>query len=184
MDRIFTWPNLISVSRMILIIPIGYCLMSDFPNHRLWAAGFIAIAVITDLLDGFLARKWHQVTDFGKIIDPLADKVSISVYAVLLVIKGDIPLWYVILVILRDIITLLGGLYILRKKKVVTQSNWLGKIYVSLVALVFFLATIQIEKIIIIQNIAIACSIIMLIWSSTIYMKRLFIGRTVIIDKE
>ena len=78
MYRYFTISNLFSASRIFLVIPMGYCLVLDFPYHRLWTAGIIVIAVATDFLDGFLARKLHQVTDLGKIIDPLADKIGIK----------------------------------------------------------------------------------------------------------
>jgi len=53
--------NFLSASRIFIVIPMGYCLVSDFPYHRLWTAGIIVIAVVTDLLDGFLARRLHQV---------------------------------------------------------------------------------------------------------------------------
>ena len=75
MHRYFTISNFLSASRIILVFPMGYCLVSEFPNHRLWTAGIILVAVATDFLDGFLARKLHQVTDVGKIIDPFADKI-------------------------------------------------------------------------------------------------------------
>jgi Phosphatidylglycerophosphate synthase len=66
MHRYFTISNFLSASRIFLVIPMGYCLVLDFPYHRLWTAGIIVIAVATDLLDGFLARKLHQVTDLGQ----------------------------------------------------------------------------------------------------------------------
>jgi CDP-diacylglycerol--glycerol-3-phosphate 3-phosphatidyltransferase len=114
--RYFTVSNFISASRIILVIPMGYCLLSEFPHHRLWTVGVILVAVITDFLDGFLARKLHQVTEIGKIIDPLADKIGIGVYAVLLAMTGDVPLWFVVFVLLRDLLIFSGGLYIHQSK--------------------------------------------------------------------
>ncbi len=160
-----------------MTIPMGYCLVTDFPYHRLWTAGIIIIAVATDFLDGFLARKLHQVTDVGKIIDPLADKIGIGVYAVLMVWTGDVPLWFVILVLFRDVLIFSGGLYIQRKKKIIPQSNWPGKISVSFIALVFFLGTIQLDALKNIFTLTIWASVVMMVWSVWSYTQRLFIGR-------
>ncbi len=104
MHRYFTISNLLSASRIFLVIPMGYCLVLDFPSHRLWTAGIIVIAVATDFLDGFLARKLHQVTDLGKVLDPVADKIGIGIYAVLIAWTGDVPVWFVVFVLLRDLL--------------------------------------------------------------------------------
>ena len=71
MHRHLTISNFLSASRIFLVLPMGYCLVTEFPFHRMWTIGIIAIAVATDFLDGFFARRLHQVTDFGKIIDPV-----------------------------------------------------------------------------------------------------------------
>jgi CDP-diacylglycerol--glycerol-3-phosphate 3-phosphatidyltransferase len=177
MHRYLTISNFLSTSRIFLVFPTGYCLVAEFPYHRIWAAGIIVIAVMTDFLDGYFARKLHQVTDFGKIIDPLADKICIGVYAVLMVWTGDVPLWFVVLVLLRDLLIFCGGLYIRHNKKIVPQSNWPGKISVSLIALVFFLGTIQMDSLQNISTFTIWASVVMMVWSIWNYARRLFIGR-------
>jgi cardiolipin synthase (CMP-forming) len=175
----FTVSNLLSASRIVLVIPMGYCLLTEFPYHRLWTAGVIIIAVATDFLDGFLARKFHQVTDFGKMIDPFADKIGIGAYAVLLAWTGDVPLWFVVLVLARDILIFSGGLFILRNKKIVPQSNWPGKISVSCIALVFFLATFHIESFDRVLTFALWLTVFTIVWSTWSYAQRLFIGRNI-----
>ena len=179
MHRYLTISNFLSASRIFLVIPMGYCLVVDFPYHRLWTAGVIGIAVATDFLDGFLARKLHQVTDFGKIMDPLADKIGIGIYAILMAWTGNVPLWFVVFVLLRDLLIFSGGVYIQRKKKIVPQSNWPGKIAVALVALVFFLATIQGNTSGEFFSFALWASIVMMVLSMASYAQRLFIGRNV-----
>jgi cardiolipin synthase len=179
MHRYFTISNFLSASRIFLVIPMGYCLVLDFPHHRLWTAGIIVIAVVTDLLDGFLARKLHQVTDIGQILDPLADKIGIGIYAVLLAWTGDVPVWFVIFVLLRDLLIFSGGVYIQRKKNIVPQSNWPGKIAVSLVGFVFFLATIQVNALGTLFTYTLWASMIMMLLSLVNYAQRLFIGRNV-----
>ncbi len=68
------------------------------------------IAAITDILDGYLARKFNQVTEFGKIIDPLADKIAIGAIIIKLFIIGVIPLYYFFMIIVRDVLIFLGGI--------------------------------------------------------------------------
>ena len=179
MHRYFTISNLLSASRIFLVIPMGYCLVLDFPDHRLWTAGIIVIAVATDFLDGFIARKLHQVTDLGKVLDPLADKIGIGIYAVLIAWTGDVPVWFVVFILLRDFLIFSGGLYIQRKKKIVPQSNWPGKIAVTLVALVLFLGTIKVGALSHFFKYSLWASVFMMLWSVLSYAQRLFIGRNI-----
>jgi CDP-diacylglycerol--glycerol-3-phosphate 3-phosphatidyltransferase len=179
MHRYLTISNLLSASRIFLVIPMGYCLVLDFPYHRLWTAGIIIIAVATDFLDGFLARKLHQVTDLGKVLDPLADKIGIGIYAVLVAWTGDVPVWFVVFVLLRDLLIFSGGIYIHRAKKIIPQSNWPGKIAVTLIGLVFFLGTIQAGILHHLFIFTLYASVVMMLWSMVSYAQRLFIGRNI-----
>jgi CDP-diacylglycerol--glycerol-3-phosphate 3-phosphatidyltransferase len=177
--RYLTVSNFISTSRIIIVIPMGYCLVTEFPHHRLWTVGVILVAVMTDFLDGFLARKLHQVTDIGKIIDPLADKIGIGAYAILLAMTGDVPLWFVLFVLLRDLLIFSGGLYIHRNKKIIPQYNWPGKISVSGVAVTFLLATLRMDALNHILTYSLWGSVVLMVWSSWSYAQRLFIGRNI-----
>ncbi len=125
--EIFYIPNLISMSRFILLGITVYFLLND---NYIMTCIFIVLIWFSDLLDGYLARSRNQITEFGKIIDPLADKVSVISLVIILLIKGIIPMWYVIIMVLRDVIILVGGLYLSSKKNIVLQSNWAGKIAV------------------------------------------------------
>jgi cardiolipin synthase len=183
MHSYLTISNFISASRIILVFPMGYCLLTEFPHHRLWTAGVILVAVATDFLDGFLARKLHQVTDVGKVIDPLADKIGVGAYGFLLAWTGDIPFGFIVLVLLRDILIFLGGWYIQRKKKIVPQSNWPGKISVSCIAITFFLATLQLEALNPFLVFLLWVNVLLMAWSMWTYAQRLFIGRNIEIAK-
>ena len=151
-----------------------YCRLSASPALD---RCILLAAMGTDFLDGYLARLWHQVTDWGKIIDPLADKIAVTFYAILLVSTHAIPLWYFTAVVARDIMLFFGGVYILKKKRIVPQSNIAGKIAVGSVALVFFLATLQIFQLEKLQTVALWSSVVILMWSFILYTKRLWIGR-------
>jgi len=155
--------------------------MTEFPDHRGWAVFFILIASFTDFLDGYLARKRHEVTDLGKVIDPLADKVGIGIVAVCLLLTGDIPLWYFVVVLARDALIFLGGVYINRRKGIVPQSNMAGKIAVNVIALALLLSVLRVHSLEVVRICTIWLSILFMIISVVIYAKRLFIGRTVVL---
>jgi CDP-diacylglycerol--glycerol-3-phosphate 3-phosphatidyltransferase len=176
-EKRFTVSNLLSVSRILLIVPTGYCLITEFPHHRWWAAAIMLAAIATDFLDGYFARKLHQVTELGKFIDPLADKIAVGLYALLLIWTGDMPIWFVVFVLVRDVLIFFGGVYIKKKKGIIPQSNWPGKIAVNFIAVVFFLSTIHVESLEILRAIAVWGSVVMMTWSLMSYAQRLFIGR-------
>jgi CDP-diacylglycerol--glycerol-3-phosphate 3-phosphatidyltransferase len=178
-EKFVTLPTILSFSRVFLLIPILYCLLTEFPNNRLWAAGLIVVGVLTDFWDGYIARTFRQVSELGKVIDPLADKIGVAGLAAALVWLGDIPLWFVIVIVVRDVLIVLGGLYIKKKKDMIPQSNWPGKIAVTLVAGVLLLATLRIEQLAIVQEGLIGASLVFMMFSLGLYAQRLFIGRHV-----
>ncbi len=181
MQRIWTISNVASASRVIFVFPAAYCLLADFLYHRAWAVLFILVASFTDFLDGYLARRLHQVTDLGKVIDPLADKIGIGIVAVCLLLTRDIPLWYFIVVIARDALIFCGGVYINRRKRIVPQSNMAGKIAVNIVALALLLSVIRVESLESARIVVVWVSVLVMMISLVIYAKRLFIGRTALV---
>ena len=179
MQRIWTVSTILSFSRIALVVPVAYCLVTEFPNNRLWAAGLFLLGVATDFLDGYLARRLHQVTEFGKIIDPVADKIAVAGIAVVLFFLGSLPLWYLVFLILRDVLIFFGGVYIRSKKNIVVQSNMPGKVAVNLVALVLILSFAHVESLETLRMIVLWASVGMMMFSIVVYTQRLFIGRNV-----
>jgi len=120
-------PNLLSVTRL-LALPFGLYLIS-LPDDwaPLTAAGVMLFGMLIDALDGILARRWNAVTEFGKILDPLADKVCIAGVAVMLVIHRGFPLWLTVVIIGRDLAILIGGLIWKNRLRDVPMSNYVGK---------------------------------------------------------
>ena len=101
---IFNVPNMLSLSR-ILSVPVFIILMLDPSPLRALAAGIVfSLASATDWLDGYLARKWGQVTKMGKLLDPIADKILImSALVILVEIRSDVvPAWIAIVIIGRE----------------------------------------------------------------------------------
>ena len=100
-------PNALTILRLALIpLFIGLMLADDPAN---WPAGIVfAVAGVTDQVDGFLARRWHVESQFGKIADPLADRLMIDAAAIMLWVTDRLP-WYAALVILaRDLLMIVG----------------------------------------------------------------------------
>lgn len=127
----FTISNFLSFSR-ILLTPLAVWLIANHYNG--WALLLTFVGMYTDYLDGVFARKYNQITDLGKILDPLGDKVIIGFSVAALWYWQSFPMWLMLLIVLRDIIILAGALFIYEKVKKVTPSNWAGKVSVAGIA--------------------------------------------------
>lgn len=125
--------NSLSISRIILAIPIIILLLI---NKIEIAIGLGVIAGITDFLDGYLARKLGQVTELGKIIDPIADKVFIGLIGIVLVYIDKMPLWFLASIIGRDLLILIGGMYARKKINITLTSTFEGKATYTIILLV------------------------------------------------
>jgi len=166
----FTFSNLLSLFRAFLSIPFAYVMLAFDPPLRLLGAGIVVCGALTDKLDGDLARKFHQETDWGRILDPVADKVGVAVFAIVLLRLGDLPLWFVAGLILRDLLILGGGLYLQRFRHVILPSNQYGKWTVGIVSLALFAALLGAPQNI--QTVLIAISVIGLLVSLIAYVAR------------
>ena len=119
-------PNILTLLRIIMI-PIFYVVFfSDITNSSLFAALIFIIASLTDWFDGFLARKWSLVTNFGKIMDPLADKLLVMTALVCLLTSFRIPAWAVIVILAREM-AITGLRIIAASEGVVVAADMLGK---------------------------------------------------------
>ncbi len=119
-------PNKLTVLRLGLTVVFVATLSLDFPGHFALALGVFLLAAATDYLDGVIARKFGLVTDFGKLMDPLADKVLTASAFVCLIPFGAFPPWAVIVIISREF--LITGLRLLASNKgKVLPAEKLGK---------------------------------------------------------
>ena len=123
----WTIPNALSLLRLLLPIPFAYVMTAGVPDAKWWAVGIIVLGVITDKLDGDIARWLHCESEWGRILDPLADKVAVGVIALTLLWLGLVPAWFVVLLLARDLLILAGGLYIRKRTGEVLPSNVAGK---------------------------------------------------------
>ena len=131
-------PKILKIFRFILIPFIVINLVYDS-----YIAAFIIFTIsgLTDILDGFIARKYNFITNFGKLIDPLADKCTQIITLGTLAIKNIIPMWIIIIVILKEFIMVAGASF-LYGKELVVSSRWYGKLatvlfYIAIVCSLF-----------------------------------------------
>ena len=123
-------PNILSIIRILLVFVFIFVLfVLDSP---LWAIIIFLIAGATDVLDGFLARRFNWITNLGKILDPFADKLMQCTVLVCFCIRGIIPIWFVIPFFLKEVATLIIGWIVIRRRSVVVVSKWYGKAAVCL----------------------------------------------------
>ncbi len=144
-NDIFTPSNLISLMRVMFVLPAIFCIIASQNDTHLYflvAAIFVA-AVFTDLLDGIIARRTDTVTELGKIVDPLADKIFIGFVVITMAAYNLIPIWFIAVILGRDLIILAGGWWAKKKLGVILPSNYPGKIAVITISLTLFLMVIR-----------------------------------------
>lgn len=117
-------PNILTVSRFVLIPFIAMSLISE---KYILAIILLTISGLTDILDGIIARKFNIISNFGKLIDPLADKTTQVSILITLVYKHIIPIWVLIVIFAKEFLMILGASF-LYKKDLVVSSRWYGKL--------------------------------------------------------
>ncbi|MEW6686933.1 MAG: CDP-alcohol phosphatidyltransferase family protein [Candidatus Edwardsbacteria bacterium] len=123
--EIINLPNLVTFLRLGIL---PFVLLSLSAEKKTLALILLLITWFTDVFDGVLARKLSQSTRFGKILDPLVDKICLGTLVIFLILKRNFPLWAAIVVISRDLLILSSGLFLLKKTKIVPTSNLFGKV--------------------------------------------------------
>ena len=166
-------PNILSFIRL-LMIPVfvyTYFAFDTYPASFI-AAGVYLLAWITDALDGYLARRNNWITDLGKWLDPLADKAMQFTAAICFAVDNLIFLLVVIPMFLKEMLMLIGGMVIIKRKNVVVQALWYGKVAtIILFACAFF-------RIIIRNNPIFDITVAMLILTTMIFALVMYCIRT------
>jgi CDP-diacylglycerol--glycerol-3-phosphate 3-phosphatidyltransferase len=126
-DAFWTISNGFSLARMVLVLPTLWLLKLG-PDHRWTVFWLVVVMAATDVLDGYLARRRGEVTRWGKILDPVADKLAIDSIAIALVFLKGLPVWVAAAIVGRDILIVAGGLFLMSRVRIVTSSNVWGKL--------------------------------------------------------
>lgn len=138
-NRAFTIPNIICLIRILLITPfVEFFLDGDY----LWAAVVIIASGLSDCFDGLIARKFNQESELGKILDPLADKLTLLAVGVCLCLIEPFFLPVVIILVIKDLLMLIGSSKVIKMGILVPKSKWYGKVgtvmfYVTVTFIVF-----------------------------------------------
>ena len=137
-SQIFTVANAVSVVRL-MAIPVFLWLVIE--DRLLIAFVLLVVAVLTDFVDGMIARRMNEITKLGQFLDPFADRLFIAATVIALAIQDVVPWWFVIAVMLRDALLGIGGVVMARYGAATLPVKWWGKVatFAMLVVLPLFL---------------------------------------------
>jgi cardiolipin synthase len=138
-SAVVTVPNILSFAR-IATIPL-FCWLAANERTRIWGILLFAVVVSTDWVDGYVARRTGQVTELGRILDPIADRLAIAAGLVTFAIAGIFPFWAALLILVRDVVVVLGGAVLLWGRNIRMEVRGIGKIATfSLMAAIAWIA--------------------------------------------
>lgn len=134
--------NLLSLSRILLVIPIIYLIIHDSPTGNIVLIALSLLAASTDMLDGYLSRRLNQITDLGILLDPVADKVVMALVFITLIIYRDFPVPLIVFLLYRDLWIMISGSLLLNQTGKPMMANLWGKINTfvfAAIALIFMI---------------------------------------------
>lgn len=132
--HIFTWSNLISLTRVLVVAPIIYLHYQNDQQVNLLIILLILYGGVSDYLDGLVARWTNERSELGKMLDPIADKLMACFLFLYTVWLGWIPIWYFVIGVMRDLLIMSGSLHIKIKRGKVAMSTLSGKLSVNVMA--------------------------------------------------
>lgn len=134
-----TIPNGLSLVRLGMIPIMAYYIL-NMEDKRL--TGFVLFLLIwmTDALDGFIARAFDQVSEFGKVLDPLVDKIFQITTGICLFMVDRLPLWVPLIMITKELLMVIGGMIMFRQRDVFVDAQWFGKLTTILLVIAFSFA--------------------------------------------
>lgn len=170
-------PNLLSFARLGLLPVFMLLLTAESAAARLWAYALGLFGLVSDVLDGFLARRLNQVTEFGKILDPLSDKIIVAGLTIFAVLEKNFPLWLAVLILGRDVLIILLALIWKNKLTFVPTSNLVGKLAALTVSLTLLAYVFDFHSA---ARILTPAALGMILFSSAVYGRRFLrqLGRT------
>lgn len=165
--RIFTLPNLLTTLRFFMLVPILAALARE---ARIEAVAWMLASTATDFLDGIAARRLNQRSDLGRILDPLADKLTVLAIVGWLVFSDSyrFPVWGAVILAARELAVLLGGLLVIRGRKVVMESAKPGKTSAFAVAVAVLLYVLNVQPWALLMLIA---GLLLTAWSTWTYYR-------------
>jgi CDP-diacylglycerol--glycerol-3-phosphate 3-phosphatidyltransferase len=132
--KVFTLSNFISFSRFFIAFPVVFLHYNNGTSNNPLIIGLILYAALSDYLDGLVARKTNTISEVGKVIDPVSDKLCAVVLFIYTVWLGWVPLWFLLINVVRDTLIMIGSSFIKIKYGKVAMSTLTGKLYVNILA--------------------------------------------------
>lgn len=167
-----TLPNQLTMFRVVLI-PVFLWVLFNLaePYNRYYAVGIFIVASITDFFDGYLARKMNLVSNFGKFVDPLADKLLVMSALVAMVALGDLSAVVVVVILAREF-TITGFRTLAVESNIVISASWWGKVKttVQMIMIVIVLLKLPFDFIVYVERILIVSAVILTIVSGVDYI--------------
>ena len=166
-DKIFTIPNILSMTRIALIPVIVwlYC----FEDSWVWTFVLLMASALTDLVDGFIARRFNMISNFGKAIDPVADKLTQFIMLICLLTRFHMMIIPCLLLMAKEIISAITAMIAIKKTGVVDGADWHGKVCTILMYAMMLLHVIWFDIPPVVSNISIAVCTAMLVLSFLLY---------------
>ena len=124
-DRILTVPNVITLVRLACVPVFVWLLFGA--HHQTASAVLLAVLGATDWVDGFVARRWHQVSTLGKVLDPTADRVLVGTAVISVIVVGAVPLWFGLLTVVREVLVSAAVLLLAALGAQRIDVLWVGK---------------------------------------------------------
>ena len=172
--RVLTLANFISMLRALSAIPIIYTMAR--PEWEWLTAVLILLAVLSDSLDGYFARRAHEVTHFGKWLDPIADFVVIISIVLYLVLSENFPVWFFAFYLSRHVIIASLSLYCINYNYMILEANWWGKWGTGITTLGVFLHIFDFHALPWLKSGSIYVATALLVISGIQYLKQFFIA--------
>ena len=166
--QIFSVPNILSMVRLLLI---PFFVIAYQTQHYLIAAFVVLLSGLTDFADGQIARRFHMITDVGKVLDPIADKLTQAAIVFCLAFRYTWMIGLIILFVVKELTMAIFTLLLLRRGKRLNGAHWYGKVSTAVFYLVMFILLIWPSMNMTIANVLIAFSGIFLLLSFILYSR-------------
>lgn len=140
MNKNINVPNALSVLRLLVIVPFVFFYLND---QLVPAVAMLVISGLSDMFDGMIARRFHQITALGQMLDPLADKLTQGAVAICMAIRYPILIPVLIIFVVKEFSMIVAACVLLKKKKNPGPSKWYGKVATVLFYITFILLVVQ-----------------------------------------
>jgi CDP-diacylglycerol--glycerol-3-phosphate 3-phosphatidyltransferase len=170
-QALFTWSNAISLSRVLIAFPIIWLHYNNGQQITWVITALVFYGVISDFLDGYIARKNNEISEWGKVLDPVADKFCAFLLFLYTVYMNLIPLWFFVVEVVRDAVIVIGSLYIRKLRGKVAMAIMSGKISVNVLGL-YWLSVFFYPEAAAVHNTLMGASLAVMVYSFFDYLHR------------